>query len=351
AMVCSRFGRAALRGGVFVDPYAERPYLFHLGLAVVERSADPACRALAHDEVLEYVLFGLKQEEGEPMVECPVERLLLLKGGSGIPAPALRFAASAGDLREMAKAHALEWIARPLAEERRRVLLESLPSHLDFVLRGYDYQDAELAAVRAKLTEKARDGDARARGEIAKIRERQRALMARREEALAALRREPELIAPGEVTFLAHALVVPSDDPEDRKRHDREVEAIAVRIAWVHEEANGAVVKDISTPELARAVSLTDHPGFDLLSRRPDGEEIAIEVKGRAGIGEVELSENEWVKACNLGERYWLYVVYDCASSHPRLLRVQDPFRSLVARAKGSVIIGEGDVFACAASE
>ena len=31
--------------------------------------------------------------------------------------------------------------------------------------------------------------------------------------------------------FWAHALVVPTDDPEDKKRFDAEVEAIAVKVA------------------------------------------------------------------------------------------------------------------------
>jgi hypothetical protein len=117
-------------------------------------------------------------------------------------------------------------------------------------------------------------------------------------------------------------LVVPSNDVEDQKRHDAAIEAIAVRVAWTYEEANGATVKDVSTPRLAWAVGLTERPGFDLLSMRPSGEERAIEVKGRAAIGDSELTENEWAKACNLRDRYWLYVVYECASPHPRLLRV-----------------------------
>ena len=36
---------------------------------------------------------------------------------------------------------------------------------------------------------------------------------------------------------------------------------------------------------------------------------------------------------------YSLYVVYDCATPNPRLVRVQDPFGRLLARAKGSVLI------------
>jgi hypothetical protein len=54
------------------------------------------------------------------------------------------------------------------------------------------------------------------------------------------------------------------------------------------------------------------------------------------------------VKACNLRERYWLYVVYDCATPAPRLLRVPDLFANLIVRAKGSVVVGGERVFAVA---
>ena len=111
------------------------------------------------------------------------------------------------------------------------------------------------------------------------------------------------------------------------------------------------MVKDVSTPALARAAGLPERPGFDLLSLRSAGEERGIEVKGRAGIGDIEITENEWVKACNLRERYWLYVVYECATAHPRLLRIQDPFGKLIVRAKGGVIIDEREIFAVAEGE
>jgi hypothetical protein len=198
---------------------------------------------------------------------------------------------------------------------------------------------------------KARAGDPRAQRELPRIRELQRRLLARRDEALAVLRREPELIAPHEVIFIAHALVVPSSDPEDQKRHDEQIEAIAAKIAWAYEEAQGAMVKDVLTPALARAAGLPEWPGFDLLSLRPAGERRSIEVKGRAGVGDIEITENEWVKACNLRERYWLYVVYECATAHPRLLRIQDPFGKLIVRAKGRVVIAEQQLFEAAAQD
>ena len=61
-------------------------------------------------------------------------------------------------------------------------------------------------------------------------------------------------------------------------------------------------------------------------------------------LSEIELTENEWARACILRERYWLYAVFDCGGTQPRLLRVQDPFAKLIARARGSVAIGYSDI-------
>jgi hypothetical protein len=93
-----------------------------------------------------------------------------------------------------------------------------------------------------------------------------------------------------------------------------------------------------------RAAGLHDNPGFDLLTIRPGGEKRATEVKGRAGVGEVEASANEWAKACNLRDSFWLFVVYDRATPNPRLHRVQDPFGNLLATAKGSMVIAPAQV-------
>ena len=155
------------------------------------------------------------------------------------------------------------------------------------------------------------------------------------------IRNEPDNIRPGEVEFLVHALVVPSQDSEELERCDAEVESIAVGVAAAYEERFNAEVKDVSRPELARRAGLTDWPGFDLLSLRPKtpsgpAREIAIEVKGRRGYGSIELSDNEWAKACNLRNKYWLYVVFDCATPQPRLVRVRDPFGRLLVKSRES---------------
>ena len=338
AYICSRFGSKALQGGVFVDPTANQPYIFHLALVEVVRQADPALPALTQEQLLECRLVGLRQESNGDITEAPVEGLLLLKSGDGLGVGALPLIASANDLKKQAHAYVLERVARALAEIKRQAIQATLPERLDFLRRGYDYLDAELAASRSKLTEKARDGDPRAKGELTKIKARQKTLANQRELALRTATHEPELIIPGEITFLAHALVLPSSDPEDQKRRDKEIEMIAMRVAIAHEEAQGATVKDVSTKEQASMAGLGEYPGFDLHSLRPGSVERAIEVKGRAGVGDVDISENEWAKACNLRERYWLYVVFDCASSNPQLIRIRDPWSKLITKARGFVL-------------
>ena len=99
----------------------------------------------------------------------------------------------------------------------------------------------------------------------------------------------------------------------------------------LRETERGATIQDASKPERARLAGLPDWPGFDLLAAHPDGEVRSIEVKGRTGQGAIQMEANEWKQACHLGERYWLYVVFDCATPSPRLVRVRDPFAKLLA--------------------
>jgi superfamily II DNA or RNA helicase/transcriptional regulator with XRE-family HTH domain len=343
--ICRQYGSHALKGGIFVDPMAESPYFFHLALIKVQRQADLNFKPFEHSEILEYRLVGLKQDENNAVEECPLEYLLLLRGCNGLPPAAIRFAATIRVAVDQAREHAFETIAKGLAGERKQASLCFLPEREDFVRRGYHYQEAELATWRIELSKKVREGDSKAKIELPRIKERQCQLSELREKAIEMLRREPELIVPEDVEFLVHALVVPSGDPASKKRQDKAIEDIAVKVVWSFEDAEGAIVKDVSNPARAREAGLLDWPGFDLLSVRPNKEERDIEVKGRARVGDIEISENEWAKACNLRDQYWLYVVYNCASSYPRLVRIQDPFGKLIVKARGGVLIGQNEIF------
>ena len=148
---------------------------------------------------------------------------------------------------------------------------------------------------------------------------------------------EADSVRAGKVDFLLHALVVPAADSEEQKRYDAEMEAIAVRVATAFEAGSGAEVTDVSRPAKARRAELSDWPGLDLdldLDLHPRHRRTPPYRDQRcAGTGSVEISDNEWDKACNLRE-YWLYVVYDCATPSPRLIRVQDPFAELIVRGR-----------------
>ena len=67
---------------------------------------------------------------------------------------------------------------------------------------------------------------------------------------------------------------------------------------------------------------------FDISSTAEDGSTRYIEVKGRAGVGAVELTGNEWLTAENMGEDYWLYIVSN-ATSDPRLTIIRNPAHTL----------------------
>jgi hypothetical protein len=130
-----------------------------------------------------------------------------------------------------------------------------------------------------------------------------------------------------DITHLGRAQVLPHPERASRQLapmvRDDEIERIAVAEVTRHEEARGWVVESVEA----------ENRGFDLISRRPHPEDAKtfmevrfIEVKGRAGVGVVALSENEYRTAQRLKGDYWLYAVFNCAAT-PGLHAVQDPAR------------------------
>ncbi|MBE3116228.1 DUF3883 domain-containing protein, partial [Candidatus Bathyarchaeota archaeon] len=335
------------KGGIFTDPQAEEHYFVHVHRISSKTKAFDLSHLMTNSGGFGDRLIAFKQPISHGAVDCPVEYLLLLRAGSGIPPSALNFVATIQVACKNSEHLAKESADKLLAEYRKKSL-DALPEKEDFLLRGFDYQDAELSKLRSEYSEKVNSGHFEAQAELSRIKERQKKIAEMKLKALDSLKKEAELAPEYDISFVAHALVLPSIDPEDKKRYDKNVEAIAIRMAIGHEEALGAKVIDVSRPELARKAGLGDNPGFDLLSKRIDGEEIGIEVKGRANVGDVELTKNEWSQAINLGGRYWLYVGFDCGTSSPRLLRVKDPFNKLSASPRGGVIIDEFSIFSTA---
>jgi hypothetical protein len=104
---------------------------------------------------------------------------------------------------------------------------------------------------------------------------------------------------------------------------DDEIEKIAIQAVIEYETARGWQVVSVEK----------ENRGFDLISRQPDsGDPLKaslvrfIEVKGRANVGEVALTTNEYKTAARLKRDYWLYVVFNCALS-PEVHTIQDPVK------------------------
>jgi superfamily II DNA or RNA helicase len=163
-----------------------------------------------------------------------------------------------------------------------------------------------------------------AEGNLKQAYDRVEMLNRRLETRLAELEQEGHCFI-GDVRLVGSAWVLPHparELPENAPAvGDADIERIAVQVAIEHETARGWMVESVEA----------DNLGFDLISRRPAPDDPTkfletrfIEVKGRAAVGDVALTPNEFQKAAMLQEDYWLYVVFDCATD-PNLNIIRNP--------------------------
>jgi len=131
----------------------------------------------------------------------------------------------------------------------------------------------------------------------------------------------------GGVQFVGSAIVLPHPERENPNLapmvRDEEIERIAIQTVIAEAEREGWIVESVES----------ENRGFDLILRKFSAEDARnctqvrfVEVKGRAGVGEVGLSSNEFKTAERLRDDFWLYVVYKCANE-PELHKIQNPAR------------------------
>lgn len=95
-------------------------------------------------------------------------------------------------------------------------------------------------------------------------------------------------------------------------------EEIVVR--YIREQVPGAMA-------IRHVAAESETSGWDVEYKDADGNLYAVEVKGSSGSAFVsfDVTDGEPREARRLGQRYWIYLVSDCFSSHPKLQRIQDP--------------------------
>jgi hypothetical protein len=118
---------------------------------------------------------------------------------------------------------------------------------------------------------------------------------------------------------------------EERERSEKAAMAIAMDV----EKKRGWEPEDVSKYKL----------GFDIRSLSPGDPKTGyreirrIEVKGRRKGQYVTLTINEWLKARQLKDTYWLYVVWNPTQNDRVLSVVRDPANKLEYAAKELIAI------------
>ena len=304
------------RGAVFYDLHRTAPARIDVFSAAIRDG---------RGHTLERRLFLVETAlDGAMAVRQPTLFLDVVPAPAGVPVPA--GARLPG--RAQAEARLVEQALVPLLEQVRAQRLqeiETIRRHLEISLNALiDRQNLRLIDLLQQR--EAGDDTPLLAANIKTTEDRLDELNARLE------RRRRELEQEGQCTIAdirhhGRAWVLPHPErsaPAIRPMvRDDEIERIAIRAAIAHEEARGWVVESVEA----------QNRGFDLISRRPHPEDLKtaievrfIEVKGRAGVGEVALSEHEYDTAARLRKDYWLYVVYDCVSQ-PKMHLIQDPAR------------------------
>jgi hypothetical protein len=209
-----------------------------------------------------------------------------------------------------------------VAAERRRET-ETISRHLEISLNELIHrQNLRMAA----LYEQAGTNPPLFEANKKQIEDRLDELNGRLERRREELQQERQCTI-GDVQHIGRAWVLPHPErtapgiaPMVR---DDEIEHAAVAAAIVYEEARGWVAESVED----------QNRGFDLISRKPHPEDPKtyievrfIEVKGRATVGEIALTSNEYKTAARLKKDYWLYAVFNCAST-PEVHPIQDPAR------------------------
>jgi superfamily II DNA or RNA helicase len=136
--------------------------------------------------------------------------------------------------------------------------------------------------------------------------------------------------------FVGIIRVKPAEVVDSPMQSDREIEQIGMDVAMRYERDNQRMPEDVSLQNL----------GFDIRSTDRDGIVRYIEVKARAGMGDVALTQNEWFKAKRFKGDYYLYVVLNSATK-PELIVIQNPAERLNPEERVEVvryIISEGEI-------
>jgi len=314
---------------VYVDSMAEAPYRLHFFEMAVrgqKTSGDP--------DTLFAELVAVREELRDTN---PIERFSIVPADCLIDLPT--HPASPMEVDSVEATPASDFLkgtyqmeVRARCQQERQHFVEVSRDYLErsFDARVRAAQD-RVMKLRAREAVSPEVGLARQRAENA-LADLQRT----RKERMEGLERL-KLARHGPVRDIATALVLPPGpeaaevfaeeiDPAIRQRSEKAAEDIVV----AHEDARGWTCERVGHLKI----------GFDVRSISPADPQTGyrdpvlgirrIEAKGRKRGQPIRLTTNEWYKATQLGDSYWLYVVWDPLDNpDPEPMRIQNPVKHL----------------------
>lgn len=303
------------RGSVFYDLHADQPYRLDIFTASVKDGrGNQLHRRLFVVEIGKDGLMSIKQ----PTIFLD---LSLAPIGSQVSHAEVLPGRRATEQTLIEKA-LNPFLAEATAERTRET--ETVSRHIEISLNALIHrQNLKMA----ELLEKQQQGEKSPllAANIKQLEDRIDELNGRLERRREELEKERQCMI-GDVHFVGRAWVLPHPERTapafSSMVKDDKIEKIAVAAVIAHEEGKGKQVESVED----------QNRGFDLISRKPHPEDPKtaaevrfIEVKGRAKIGDIALTYNEYKTAQRLGKDYWLYVVFNCCEEEPQIYKIQDP--------------------------
>lgn len=302
-----QFGDDLEQGAIFLDPDSRREGLIWLIEATVNDG---------HGAVVGQQLFAVYQSADGATLESLQPSVFLDFGIPDVPVRVPEAVRALVNARGRVLGWSIQRLFAPyrqqIAERRageieivRRYLRESfdvLIAKSDGMLMDYEHKQSTGKDMRIKINEEER------RNADLRRRKTERLLRAERE----------AMISLSEPRIVGMAAILPaqptSGQPGMDMHRDDEVERAAIEYVLKKEAEQGRTTEDLSPLKLP----------YDVRSVDGEGNTRYIEVKGRAGVGEVQLTEREWLTAENLSHEYWLYIVF-YAKDNPKLMIINDP--------------------------
>ena len=316
--------------GVFVDPVSDAPYRLHFFEMNIRGQTAGGIPAKLHAE-----LVAVREEiddhasDGQRYTAVPADTLIDLAADPSPPA----------HLPELAHAPAADYVKTTIQMEHRQKTQEERQRYTS-IARDYlekSFRARIRAAQNRVMALRAREQDA---PDVALARQRA-------ERDLDDLQRTKELRLEGvarlrvahhgPVVHVASCFVTPNGMPKgDMAASEadaalrRRVEVAAEDVVVAFEEAHGRECERVGHEKIGFDIRSLAAPDTQTGQRDPVSGVRRIEVKGRQRGGTIRLTTNEWYKAQQLGDTYWLYVVWDPLDNpDPVPLMVRNPAKRL----------------------